>query len=95
MKITKPAEEVDACDLCQAEKKYLQVCVVCGSEFCLMCKGTVPGCWYPPRICKRCQSRDDVIAVVDMFSDEITPIIQNRRRALARLDADCREEKAE
>jgi hypothetical protein len=89
MKITKPAEEIEVCDHCQ-RGGYLQTCIVCERQYCLLCHTTIIGCWVDTQICKGCSVRDDVKRVVARYAKQITPIIKKRTAALKRLpQAEC------
>lgn len=84
MKITKPREVVEVCDICR-RGGFLQTCVVCGQRYCLTCHHAMSGSWVSPDICEECAKRDDVIAMVARYAKQITPIIKKRTAALVRL----------
>lgn len=63
-KVEIPARVISICDLCGAENKYLQKCVVCNKEYCLMCAGIGQNP-YRQNICTVCIKRDDVIKIID------------------------------
>lgn len=86
MKIKKPAEEVDVCDLCQRETgSLLTQCIICGKEYCFSCNAYFPGCWVRPNVCKKCGGKNDVISIVGKYADKITPIIRERDKILSEL----------
>lgn len=84
MKVTKPAEEIEVCDICHRDA-YLQTCIVCGGRYCLTHQAIIPGCWVKPIVGRCCQDRDDVQAIVARFSERITPMIEARAVALRAL----------
>ena len=84
MKVQRPATEIDVCDLC-GSPGYLTLCVVCDSEYCLRCQGMVPQSWGFTDLCQRCAGRDDVRRVCREYADRLTPIYEERSRALASL----------
>lgn len=81
MKITKPAEEIEVCDICRHDG-YLQQCVFCARDYCLTCKALIYACWVEARVCEKCGEIDEVGELVRRFSKDITPIIKARRMAL-------------
>ncbi len=90
MKVLKPEREVEVCDTCQHEG-FLQVCLVCGKQFCMSCHGIIAGCWVSPNVCRGCSRRADVLKVVGLYAKQITPIIAERRAALEALPAESPE----
>jgi hypothetical protein len=84
MKLKKPAEEIEVCDYC-SRSGYLQTCIVCGGQYCLLCEGMISGCWISPRICKVCSTRKDVNLIVEKYAQKISPIIDVRTTELSRL----------
>lgn len=90
MKVTIPEKEVEICDFCRREGT-LQECPVCGKSYCLICHGTIPGCWVGPHVCKECAKREDVRRVVGRYADQLTPILKKRKTALKRLPKERRD----
>jgi len=62
--ITVPEKEIEICDFCKGGDKYLQKCVVCGKEYCLICKGigTNP---YHLKLCPNCIKLDEVVQAIN------------------------------
>lgn len=84
MKIKIPATEREVCDICQHGTPYHE-CNVCGVMYCLSCNITISGCWIQPKVCPKCQEREDVMDIVRKFADKITPIIRMRTKKLSEL----------
>lgn len=84
MKVLRPAEEREVCDLCGADA-YLQQCTVCGKMFCLVCDGVVPASWNFTTLCKRCADREDVQKCCEEYAKRLTPIFKAREVALRKL----------
>jgi hypothetical protein len=55
-------KEVEVCDFCQRET-YLQICIVCKKEFCILCKG-IGYNPYNQKICKECIKKEDVEKII-------------------------------
>lgn len=85
MKIKIPAKTVEACDICQHEGCFLRRCLVCQREFCLTCQAIMAGCMIQPKVCKECDDRDDVRAVVERYSHDFVKTYKLRDKALGRL----------
>ncbi len=85
MKITRPAQTVEVCDICRVSSRFLQTCDVCGNQFCLSCEGTVAASWGFTRICRDCAKADVVRAVCAKFAKRLTPIYRAREKALRKL----------
>jgi hypothetical protein len=85
-KIKIPAKEVEVCDnpLC-GSTGFLQTCIVCGDKYCLGCQGHVAASWHGPDLCRPCAHRDDVIALVQRYAKQMTPIFRKRDAALKRM----------
>jgi len=60
MKVQVPAKEIEICDICQRESTVLDTCLWCNKQFCLVCKGLVPGCVHTLNICKNCDDDKDL-----------------------------------
>lgn len=82
MKIERPSEIVEVCDLCQRQKIYLKKCIVCGKDYCLLCESVIPGCMHQPGICKDCGGDQYVKDVVLKYSKDILNIVNRRDQEL-------------
>ena len=84
MKIIKPEEEIEVCDVCQRDG-YLTTCLVCAGKFCLIHRAVLPGCFVTADVCTRCEKREDVEAVIDQFKPTFRVLVDNRDAALSSL----------
>lgn len=85
MKQRVPAKMVLVCDICHRQDGYLTKCLVCGREYCLLCRGIISGCMIMPDICRECDDKPEVKTLVDKYADKIVPIVRQRDAALKRL----------
>ena len=85
MKIQKPATEIEICDLCHRENQFLQICWICGKEFCLACQGRISCSYGFTRICGDCATRRDAIDICERYAKRLTPIFQERDAKLKKL----------
>jgi hypothetical protein len=85
MKIKVPSKTVEACDICKRAAGILETCLICGKEYCWSCEPYLPGCMMKPHVCKNCDDRKDVLAVVARYSVDFVKIYKLRDKALARL----------
>ena len=82
-----PAKTVTVCDVCHREDGYLTECIVCGKEYCLLCKCCIPGCMMAPDVCKECDDREDVQKVCAKHAPKFGKVLKRRDdelRGLAR-----------
>lgn len=82
---TVPARKVEVCDKCRRETACLQVCLICGKDFCYSCKTTICGSWVSPDLCRECGYRDDVQKLCDQAASKITPILKARDGKISKL----------
>ena len=86
MKLKIPAQVKEVCDFCQRDG-VLRTCLVCGKEFCLSCQSMIAGCMVRPKICKECDDRKDVQAIVSRYGWKISAVRDKRDAELRRLAA--------
>lgn len=84
MKVTKPAETVEVCDIC-GQRDHLKDCDVCGRQFCLSHEGIVGQCWGFTCLCCECVEHESVQKICKRYADLLTPIFEERRATLVRL----------
>lgn len=82
MKVERPSETVDACDLCHRQKIYLKKCIVCGKDYCLSCEAIMSGCMHQPDVCEGCGREKNVIQVVVKYAKEISDTVSRRDEKL-------------
>jgi hypothetical protein len=86
MKKTKPATEIELCDICQRETALLDTCPVCKSRYCLTCRAIIPGCIHTVEVCRKCGHKDDVLAVVMAHAPIIQAAIRARNNEISKLN---------
>jgi hypothetical protein len=84
MKIKKPEEEIEVCDICQCGG-YLKTCIVCHGQYCLSHQAILPGSYVQSSVCEKCGKRDEVMAVIDRFRPTIKTLVDNRNADLSNL----------
>lgn len=84
MKITMPEKVVDVCDFCSKEG-FLEKCVVCKRQFCLVDGGDVAASWGFTELCRECAKRDDVGNVCKQYASKLTLVFKKRNAALGQL----------
>ena len=84
MKIKKPEQEIEVCDVCQRDG-YLQMCQICHGQFCLTHRAILPGCFVSVDVCEPCGKREDVQAVIDRFLPDFKKLVTTRDAALRLL----------
>lgn len=77
-------KEIMICDVCNREQNYLQKCIVCGKEYCLLCNSIIPGCIIQVDCCKKCAERDDVNEIVKKYAE---PLAKTKRQRDIKLQA--------
>jgi hypothetical protein len=78
-------KEIRICDVCERENTYLQKCIVCGKEYCLICQSIIPGCMISVGCCKVCADRDDVNEIVRKYAKPLSETKQQRDKELQAL----------
>lgn len=86
MMVTRPAKEVELCDLCEHER-LLTTCYVCGRRYCAWCGGDWVGVYSPKSVCRDCVDHEDVEEICNEAKARIDPIIEARDAALRALAA--------
>lgn len=77
---------IKICDVCEIENTYLQDCIVCGKEYCILCGSVMPGCMVSVNCCKKCGESDDVIEIVEEYAKPIVKIVEQRNNKLQRIN---------
>ena len=85
MKITRPATEIELCDVCRREDGVLATCPACGSRYCWTCRAIIAGCIHTVDVCEKCGHREDVLNVVMYHAPVIKAAIKARTVAIAQL----------
>jgi hypothetical protein len=80
-----PERSEDFCDVCGTGDGYLQKCIVCGADYCLVCHGNVMGCVHAPDVCRPCAGREDVNKACARWAEKLWLLIKKRNAALKRL----------
>ena len=75
---------IEVCDFCQRDG-YLERCLLCRKQMCLICVGLIAGCMVSLTACKKCSHRADVVALVKQYADKIVPLIKRRDAAVRNL----------
>lgn len=70
-----PAQEIEVCDCCGRDG-YLSECRACGGKYCLLHEAIITGCIITVPVCKKCQDREDVMAIVKKYA----PLINGPRK---------------
>lgn len=81
-KITK---EVELCDVCGRESTWLQDCISCKNEFCVLCKAVIAGCMHSVECCKECGKNEKVNEIVMRHASDIARVIEIRDAELKQL----------
>lgn len=80
------------CDRCGSIGGYLTVCIVCGHEYCLVCRGVTCNA-MSQNICRDCIDRDDVRAILMKYLEkEYHPLKDRQKRELVDLPGNPGEE---
>ena len=83
MKKTIAGRERNFCDICNREQNYLNKCLVCGNEYCIMCHGIISGCVHQvDDICTNCSEIKNVINIVRKYAAPLEEIINKRGNEL-------------
>jgi hypothetical protein len=60
-------------------------CVVCGREYCFICRSIVCGCIHQPDVCKECRDDEIVEKTILQFSPKLVSVLNERDAALRKL----------
>jgi hypothetical protein len=82
MKVEIPSKVIEVCDICHCDKSVYEKCVVCGRQYCMICRAIMPGCIRQPDVCSECGETESVIAVVNKFVKPLVSILERRNIAL-------------
>jgi hypothetical protein len=86
MKKRIPAQVIELCDVCGTKPGCsMDKCVVCGRDYCLICRAIVSGCIHSVDICKDCGKDQVVEDTILQFSPKLVTVVRERDAALRRL----------
>lgn len=79
------ARTVTVCDVCGRQEGYLQTCIACGREFCLICDTTIVGAGVSPDVCRGCPQMEQVQALCDRYAPKLAKLVKARDAEIAAL----------
>jgi len=82
MKITRPAEEVELCDVCHRESTYFDTCKSCARRYCITCDGKITGCIHRLDICRICETDKRVNDIAKKYAPLLSDILRKRDKEL-------------
>lgn len=74
---------VHQCDLCQRENlsSLLDKCLVCGRDFCSLCKARFIGCVVAAEVCEKCDT-EALSGKMATWGDRIREMVEQRDKEL-------------
>lgn len=81
---TLPRRKVQVCDFCGSDG-FLQTCLCCSKDFCLVCEGIVEGCFVTPRICQKCDDNACIRELCREYSKPIAKLVRQRDKRISRV----------
>ena len=80
-----PAQQIEVCDCCGRDG-YLQTCKACGGKYCIIHNAIITGCIIEVPVCRKCQGRPDVLAIVEKYAPLINAPRKERDAEISALN---------